>query len=383
MTLIASNTALQEFIESCDGVKLLAVDTEFFRRYSYYPELCLIQINNGKQAVTVDVLAEGLDITPLLDLLYCEDILKIFHSASQDIEIFCKLRDGKVPTPIFDTQIACMACMGEAQTSYERVVKKLLNVTLDKTMQACDWRTRPLSQEQLNYALADVIHLLPLYDRLCDIINGLERMEWLKEEMERIANPDNYQKDLDNLWRNIKGKNLKAKGLAILQNIAKQRELLAMRYDVPRKHIMHDDDLTLLAQKPPANLQKFLAKNCLTMRRLTDDDRQEFYQAIIDGADNKDNIILPQAKILPDTAQQLQIDMLRIVRRLVAVELNITPKLLCEQDDLQYIVMQAGQLPDFLTSGWRYQHFGEIVESFMQGDYQMVIQQGNPVLLKG
>ncbi|MCH9844811.1 MAG: HRDC domain-containing protein [Alphaproteobacteria bacterium] len=383
MALIVSNASLQEFVESCKGVTLLAVDTEFFRRYSYYPELCLIQINNGTQAVAVDVLADGLDITPLLDLLYQEDILKIFHSASQDIEIFCKLRDGKVPTPIFDTQIACMACMGETQTSYERVVKKLLNVTLDKTMQACDWRTRPLSDEQLTYALADVIHLLPLYEKLCDIINGLQRMEWLKEEMARIVNPDNYQKDLDNLWRNIKGKNLKAKGFAILQNIAKQREILAMRYDVPRKHIMHDDDLALLAKKPPSNLQKFLANNHLTMRHITDDDRRDFYQAITDGADNKDSMTLPQAKILPDNNQQLQIDMLRLVRRLVANELNITPKLLCEQDDLQYIVMQGGGLPSFLTAGWRYQHFGEIVEGFMQGNYKMIMQQGEPILLKG
>ena len=354
----------------------------FFRRYSYYPELCLIQVNNGKQSVAVDALADGLDISPLLDLLYREDILKIFHSASQDIEIFCKLRDGKVPTPIFDTQIACMACMGETQTSYERVAKKLLNITLDKTMQACDWRTRPLSEEQLTYALADVIHLLPLYEKLCDIINGLERMEWLKEEMARIADPDNYQKDLDNLWRNIKGKNLKAKGLSVLQNIAKQREILAMRYDVPRKHIMHDDDLALLAKKPPPNLQKFLANNHLTMRRITDDDRRDFYQAIADGINDKDSMVVPLAKILPDTAQQLQIDMLRIVRRLVANDLNITPKLLCEQDDLQNIVMLGSGLPRILTEGWRYQHFGEIVESFMQGKHKIMMQAGEPILFK-
>ncbi len=381
MTIITTNDALQQFVQESETAEILAVDTEFFRRYSYYPELCLIQANNGKKLVAIDVLADNIDLSPFLDLLYRKDILKIFHSASQDIEIFFRLSEGKVPTPIFDTQIACMACMGETQTSYEKITRQLLDVTLDKSMQNCDWRKRPLVEKQLTYALADVEYLIPLYHKLNQMINELGRTEWIKEEMVRLENPATYQKNPDNAWLAIRGKNLKANGLAILQNTAKLREILAIEYDVPRKHIISDDDLLAIAKNPPSHFDKLLDRKYLTMRSLTLDDKQEFFDAIADGKKNAGNITLPTAKIQPSTAQQLHIDALRLVRRVIAHELHITPKLLCEQDDLHEMILQE-KLPDILSQGWRYQYFGKILEEFIAGEYRIVIEQTQLKLAK-
>ncbi len=361
--VITSNQALLEFTEICAKAPLLAIDTEFFRRHSYYAQLCLIQVNHGTGMAVIDVLADGLDLAPFWQMLNEGNNVKIFHSASQDLEIMYHI-NGCLPQNLYDTQIACMACMGESQLSYEKIVNQLIGISLDKTLQSCDWRVRPLTDKQLEYAIGDVKYLLPIYTELVDKIADLGREDWIAEEMAKLTDTASYEKDYPNLWRQIRGRKLALKGLSILQTLAHKRELLAIRYNVPRKHIISDESLLEISKHPPKSLKVFLNKNHMNMRHLTEQDKEEFFTVI--GTIVENPALVEATPPKPNNQQQLQIDTLRLLRKLIAHQLNIASKLLCEQDMLDEMIMQ-NSVPDRLIQGWRYEYFGKILQQFLQG----------------
>ena len=206
MTLIADNHELAEFCARQSEAEFIAVDTEFLRDSTYWPKLCLVQIAGPDEAAAIDTLAEGCELQPLLDLLAEPRIRKVFHSARQDLEIFYHLT-GRVPEPIFDTQVAAMVCGYGDSVAYETLARKLAGVRVDKQSRFTDWSHRPLTQKQLEYALADVIHLRPAYEKLADELEKTGRTSWLDQEMGILMDPETYRLDPDRAWRRLKSRN--------------------------------------------------------------------------------------------------------------------------------------------------------------------------------
>ena len=251
--LITDSAPLAEICARFATADFVAVDTEFMRENTYYPDLCLVQISDGKEAAAVDPKADGIDLTPMLDLLTDnEEVLKIFHAGGQDIEIFFNLT-GKTPHPMFDTQIAAMALGQGEQIGYSNLVDLWLGLHLDKGARFTDWSRRPLDKRQIDYAIGDVTHLSDIFPRMLDKLKETERGGWLNDEMERISNPENYRNDPEKAWERVKIQSRKPDILGRLQAIAAWREREAQHKNIPRGRIMKDETMADIASHPPKN----------------------------------------------------------------------------------------------------------------------------------
>lgn len=241
---------LARFCASLAAVPYVTVDTEFMRETTYWPKVCLIQIAGPEEARVVDPLAEGLSLEPLFDLLRNRQVLKVFHAARQDLEIFTKLM-GEVPAPLFDSQVAAMVCGFGDQVSYEQLASKLAGAQIDKSSRFTDWARRPLTEKQIRYALSDVTHLRKIYDKLSTRLQKTGRSDWLSEEMAVLADPATYELPPENMWRRLKPRTGKPEYLAVLQAAAAWREIEARSRDIPRQRIIRDETLMEIAAHPP------------------------------------------------------------------------------------------------------------------------------------
>src|ERR1700736_5778433 len=231
MTVIIESDALARFCVRQAGASFVAVDTEFMRERTYWPILCLVQIAGPEEAVAIDALAPGIDLTPLLELMAERNILKVFHAARQDVEIFFNL-SGMVPAPLFDTQIAAMVCGFGDAASYETLVAKLAQASLDKSSRFTDWSHRPLTERQVHYALADVVHLRTVYERLQQRLASNGRAAWFAEEMADLVDPAIYRTEPREAWRRfrLRGR-ADRKFLGVLRALAAWREAAAQQRD--------------------------------------------------------------------------------------------------------------------------------------------------------
>src|SRR5205085_6823145 len=225
MTPITTTAELASFCEKLRGQPFVAVDTEFMRETTYWPKLCLIQAAAPNAHATIDPLAEGLDLEPFLEVLRDEQILKVFHAARQDVEIFNNLK--AMPRPLFDTQIAAMAAGFGEQIAYDALVRQMLKIELDKSSRFTDWARRPLSDNQLTYALADVTHLADLYPKLRARLEKEGRLAWVTDEMAAVTDPANYDVDPDNAWKRLRPRKHTAKYLSVYKSVAAWRERTA------------------------------------------------------------------------------------------------------------------------------------------------------------
>ena len=251
MDLIASTDALAAACARLAAHPFVTVDTEFMRETTYYPKLCLIQMATPDEGVLVDPLAPGLDLKPFLDLMANEAVLKVFHSARQDLEIIWNL--GRlVPHPVFDTQIAAMVCGYGDSVSYEQLVNDLAKERVDKSSRFTDWSRRPLSEAQLAYALSDVTHLVKVYEALAAELERTGRSAWLTEEMEVLTSPETYRADPENAWRRLAGRLRKAREIAVLMEVAAWREREAQARDVPRGRVLKDEAVHRRRRRGPA-----------------------------------------------------------------------------------------------------------------------------------
>ncbi len=252
MQPITTTAELADFCKSLKGQPFIAVDTEFMRETTYWPKLCLIQVAapNGAEAC-IDPLSEGLDLDPLLDILRDETVLKVFHAARQDVEIFNNL--GAMPRPLFDTQVAGMAAGFGEQIAYDALVRQMLKIELDKSSRFTDWARRPLADSQLTYALADVTHLAKLFPMLRDRLLKGGRMAWVEEEMLALTDPALYDVDPENAWKRLKPRKHTAKYLAVFKAVAAWRERTAQQRDQPRGRILKDDAIDELAAQAPTD----------------------------------------------------------------------------------------------------------------------------------
>ena len=247
---ITQTEDLARFCASLSAAAYVTVDTEFMRETTYWPKVCLIQIAGPEEARVIDPLAEGLSLAPLFDLLRNRQVLKVFHAARQDLEIFTKLM-GEVPAPLFDSQVAAMVCGFGDQVSYEQLASKLAGAQIDKSSRFTDWARRPLTEKQIRYALSDVTHLRKIYDKLSARLQKTGRSEWLGEEMAILADPATYELPPENMWRRLKPRTTKPEYLAVLQAAAAWREIEARNRDIPRQRIIRDETLMEIAAHPP------------------------------------------------------------------------------------------------------------------------------------
>jgi ribonuclease D len=339
-------------------VPYIAVDTEFMRDKTYWPQLCLVQIAGPDEAAAIDTLAPGLDLAPLLDLMKNEAVLKVFHAARQDIEIFFHL-SGAVPAPLFDTQVAAMVCGFGESASYETLVGKLAGARLDKSSRFTDWSHRPLTERQLNYALADVIHLRTVYDKLAARLKKNGRLPWLAEEMDELTDPATYRLDPNESWRRFKLRGGNGRFLAILREVAGWRELAAQQKNLPRNRIIRDESILEIAAHAPTNVADLARTRGLNKGIAEGKFGAEILAAVARGlaVPEAEQPRIPPRNEMPAGLGPL-VDLLRVLLKLRCEENDVAQKLVANADDLEMIAA-SDDAPVRPLHGWRFDIFGK------------------------
>lgn len=336
----------------------VTVDTEFIREKTYWPQLCLIQIASEDEAVCVDPLAKGIDLRALFDLMQNESVIKVFHAARQDIEIFYHL-SGKTPVSVFDTQLAAMVCGFGESVSYQNLVQRLLGRELDKSMRFTDWSRRPLTDKQISYALNDVTHLRDVYRKITGILEETGRTEWVADDTALLMNPQTYENESSQAWKRLKITTTKPFYLALCQALAAYREDMAKRQNRPRKHIMRDEVLLEIAGSAPETAEEMEKLRGLpqgfTHSRMGRDILKLI--AAVKAQDESTYPEMPKPYELPRSARAVS-KMLRLLLMIKAAENDVAEKLIVSQDDLD--VLAGEKNPDLdVLKGWRYQIFGK------------------------
>jgi len=377
MQEIYANTqsALVSLVEALAGSEWLALDTEFIREKTYYPRLCLIQISNGEIAACVDPL-EIEDLTPMLDLLFNGRILKVFHAASQDLEIF--IHDwNQMPLPLFDTQPAAALLGHGDQIGYAKLVKQVLGVDLAKDQSRTDWSRRPLNEDQLRYAFDDVIYLGQAYLKLRGQLSDKGRLQWLAPDFAYLANPANYTQDPSTAWLRIKGRqHLKNVQTAILQALAGWREDQAVKRDLPRKWVIKDEVMVDLARRAPKN--KFQLGNIRGMEPGNIKRDGETILSLITQASHQPRDQWPTdpyAYKSPSLLQEALVDLLSSAVRIIAAQNQLAPTAIATRKDLIEIIM--GEKIETTLKGWRSALAGDTLSSILSGEILIVIDKQN------
>lgn len=384
MSLITTAKELKALCTRLKKADFITVDTEFIREKTYYPRLCLIQVAGSEDddAFAIDPLAEDMDLEPFYELMQNKEVLKVFHACRQDLEIFYN-HTGKLPTPIFDTQVAAMVCGYGEQVSYEVLVNSILKKSLDKSSRFTDWAQRPLTSKQLKYALADVTHLRKIFLKLADRIEKLERTSWIKDEMKNLGNKENYISRPEDAWERIKVPTHKPRTLCILKEVAAWREKLAQEVDVPRGRILKDEAIAEIATHPPTT-REALGRMRNVNQGFADSARgQELLDAVRRGVemDEKDGPKWePRPQFPPGLAPT--IDLLRVLLKLKCEEGQVAPKLLCSAADLELIAAFGKEAKVAAMSGWRFKIFGKEALELRDGRLAIAVENGKLKLVR-
>ncbi|MDB5986622.1 MAG: rnd [Nevskia sp.] len=357
VNLITHPAALAAALDAWSGAPWLALDTEFVRETTYFPKLCLVQASDGRSAACIDTLAlQAAELQPLLSALAASAADKIFHSASQDLEIFVQLT-GDCPRPLFDTQIAA-ALLGDGdQLGYAALVEKRLGIKLDKSLTRTDWSRRPLSGAELSYAVDDVRYLAELYPLLLEELNKRERLSWLREDCQRATNPARYQTLPEQAWRRLKGfTRLAPPARPIAATLAAWREQTAQERDRPRKWILEDDAIYRIAERAPASLAQLVALNVLQPKTL--ERNGDTLLQLVASTDSSAAIAIDDA--LPfDDQQKACFKRVQDALRSAAEDLGLSVSLLGPRADAEAIVRHGAAATVPLMEGWRRAAIGE------------------------
>lgn len=361
---IDNDEALAQFCATLGQAAYCAIDTEFIRESTYYAELALIQIGSGEHLACIDPLAIT-DFTPFAELLAKPELLKLFHSCSQDLEILYQ-KFGAVPTPIFDTQLAAAVLGYNHQISYADLVQQICGVALEKKHTRANWMRRPLSQDELDYAMDDVRYLLTVYERLNEQLQVSRRDGWMEKDLRALADPAKYEVDLSQVWKRLKGVlKLKGEKLQIASDLCRWREELAQKQNRPRRWIVKDDTLIELARQKPiskADLSSIPELQEKTIRRYGAE-----LLAIIARAAKVDPADWPQHdKVDSLDRQQLALgDCLMALCRVIAEENDIALATLVVRKDIDNLILNSKS--SRLTQGWRFTMVGEKLLEFIHG----------------
>ena len=357
MSVITDSAALAAFCERQRGADYITVDTEFMRERTYWPVLCVVQLAGPEEAIAVDALAEGIDLTPLLTLMNDTSILKVFHAARQDLEIFFHL-SGAVPQPLFDTQIAAMVCGFGDSVSYETLVHRLAGKSLDKASRFTDWSHRPLTERQLRYALGDVIHLRTVYERLQQRLAKNGRSSWFAEEMAALADAALYRAEPDQSWRRFRPRGrCDSRFLAVLRALAAWRERAAQQRDLPRGRILRDEAVIEIASHAPRTVEQLARTRSLAKGTAEGKLGQEILDAVACGlADPDPPPPIPQKAQNPPGLGPL-IELLRVLLKQRCEDFEVAQRLVASADDLEAIAADdCAEVP--ALHGWRREVFG-------------------------
>jgi len=374
--LITTTDALADLCERLSKSEFVTVDTEFMRENTYWPELCLVQIANDKEAAAIDPLADGIDLQPLLDLLTeNEDILKVFHAGGQDVEIIVNLT-GKTPHPIFDTQIAMMAISQSEQIGYANLVESWLSITIDKGARFTDWSRRPLTDRQIEYAIGDVTHLSEIFPEILKKLVKTGRGAWLDAEMEKLAEVSNYVTDPDLAWRRIRSQGRNPQVLGRLKALAAWRESEAQHKNIPRGRIMRDETMADIASHPPKQ-QKDLAKVRGLSAAWRENDIGKRLMKVIEKAGPLDKDEMPE-KMKRGTPLgkegALVADLLKLLLKIRAREIDVAARLLTKADEMEALAAGIRELP--VLNGWRYDVFGRDALELVEGKLAFAVKDG-------
>ncbi|MFA7456548.1 MAG: ribonuclease D [Micavibrio sp.] len=377
--IISTQSELNAFCAALAKGPYLTIDTEFLRDKTYFPRLCLLQMAGPDvDAAAIDPLIKDLDWAPVRELMANQNVIKVFHAARQDLEIFWNLY-GVLPTPLFDTQVAAMVCGFGEQVAYNALVRELLGNELEKSAQFTDWARRPLSEKQTRYALDDVIYLRGVYEKLHTRLVMEKRDHWVMEEMAILANPKTYQTSPEDSWRRIKIRSDKPEILAILRHLAAWREQEAISRDVPRGRILKDDTLADIALFKPrdedALLQIRSLPNDLARGKVGKKILSLVKEAQSTPRDSWPKI--PRKNGLSKTAQAT-LEMLKMLLRINCAEQDVAAKLVAGTDDLERIAAEDN--PDIpALRGWRYEMFGRDAIAMKEGKIALLIENGKIV----
>lgn len=375
--LIADSASLANLCHRLAQSPFITVDTEFMRENSYWPELCLIQIADANEAAAIDPMAPGIDMKPLLDLLTeNEDVLKVFHAGGQDVEIVYNLT-GKTPYPMFDTQIAAMALGQGEQIGYSNLVESYLGMSVDKGARFTDWSRRPLDKRQIEYAIGDVTHLATIFPKMLDKLRKTGRGAWLDQEMERIANPENYRNDPDQVWQRVRISSRKVDVLGRLKALARWRELEAQGKDLPRGRIMKDETLADLAGTPPKK-QADLARVRGLSPAWANNDIGARLMAAVEAATPMSAAEMPaRDDRKPGMGKEgaLVADLLKLLLKIRSRDIDVASKLLARSEELE--ALAAGQREGLaILEGWRYDQFGRDALDLVEGRLGFTVRGG-------
>jgi ribonuclease D len=371
MTPITSNAELEAFSAYLADQPFIAVDTEFMRETTYWPKLCLIQAAGEEHGGVIDPLAEGLDLEPFLDVLRDKRVLKVFHAARQDVEIFNNLK--AIPKPLFDTQVAAMAAGFGEQIAYDALVRQLLRIDIDKSSRFTDWARRPLSDAQLDYALADVTHLAKLYPKLRERLEKAGRLSWVSEEMRALTDPATYDVDPENAWRRLKPRKFNPRYLAAFRAAAAWRERTAQERDQPRGRILKDEAMDEIATQLPLDVE--------ALNRLRSVPKgwggSKFGPGLVEAlqeAMRDPEAYAPVIERAPPPPQNAGavVELLKVLLKARAEDAGVAAKLIATVSDLEKI---ASDTPDDASAlhGWRREVFGEDALRLKRGELALVL----------
>lgn len=361
MITITTTDGLAAFCERASKAPYVTVDTEFLRERTYYSKLCLVQLaipgDAEEDAVLVDPLVKGLSLDPLYGLFANKGVVKVFHAARQDLEIFY-VDKGIIPTPLFDTQVAAMVAGFGEQVGYETLVRKIAKASLDKSSRFTDWSRRPLSNAQQTYALADVTHLRVIYEYLSAQLKKTKRTSWVEEEIATLMDPETYVVRPAEAWQRVKTRTHSGRFLAVVRELAQFREALAQERNIPRGRVFKDDALLELASTKPKS-EADLSRSRLLLREARKGDvAAGILKAVSDGLSCPEEA-LPK----PDRSREkLQVnpalaDLLRVLLKAKADESGVAQKLIATSADLDEIA--AGMRDGAVFKGWRKEAFGD------------------------
>lgn len=357
MTLIADSETLAAFCARQAEAEFVAVDTEFMRDSTYWPQLCLVQVGGPREVAAVDPLAPGIDLQPLFDLMADFRLLKVFHSGRQDLEIFYHLT-GAVPESIFDSQVAAMVCGFGDSASYEVLARRLAGAKIDKTSRFADWSKRPLTERQLDYALSDVTHLRRIFKELQRRLEKSGRADWLTEEMAVLTDPNTYDLDPRGAWRRFKTRSTDRSYLAVLREIAAWRETEAQRRDVPRNRVMRDEQVLDIAAHRPITEEALSRTRGLSK----DFSKGRLGRAVLGAVEaglavpDKERPEAKPVRRLPGGLGPMT-DLLKVLLKMRCEQHNVAQKLVASSADLEMIAADD-DAPVRALQGWRHEIFG-------------------------
>jgi ribonuclease D len=365
--MIETTAALAEACKELAKSDFITIDTEFLRETTFWPELCLVQMASPTLEVLVDPMAKDIDLAPLFELMANPDVVKVFHAARQDIEIIHHL-GGLIPHPIFDTQVAAMVCGFGDSISYDQLVQKIKSVQIDKSSRFTDWSRRPLSEKQLDYALADVTHLRDVYLALKAKLEREGRSLWLTEEMNILESRDTYELHPDDAWLRLKSRLRKPTELAILKFVAAWREREARSRNVPRSRVLKDDAIFEIAQQQPKDAEALSRLRTIPKGW----ERSSSGSAIVETVNAA--LALPKTE-MPQAPRHSHspegsgaaVELLKVLLKLTADKHGVAAKIIANSDDLDRIASEGEKAQVAALSGWRKELFGDVALKLING----------------